>query len=220
MTAGVILNLSASKGLDISIAENDSGKKRTITIPLRYGGAYTVKGQTSYLWLHAKDSLRDANVGAPINDDDDGKIYKCSQEQAIQAIEIGVAAPTDFLVVTGISCWTSGGMQTEVSEGLFEVVPTDYVDRVWSALQTQEVLNHTNIMKHLALIKEAWKAGGNSEDNQNETNIPVTDGIGEGFDEDDESLVHNSDVKVSKLSDDALRSWVATFLLGAPTLGA
>ena len=44
-------------------------------------------------------------------------------------------------------------------------------------------------------------------------------GIGEGFDEEDDSLVFKSDVKVSNLSDNALRSWIATFLLGAPSLG-
>jgi len=36
----------------------------------------------------------------------------------------------------------------------------------------------------------------------------------------DQNLVFKSDVKVSHLANKALRSWVATFLLGAPTLGA
>ena len=46
----------------------------------------------------------------------------------------------------------------------------------------------------------------------------LTTGIGEEFDEDDDTVVFNSDKKVSELADDALKKWIATFLLGAPTL--
>ena len=224
LAAGIILNLSASKGMDIQITDKDTNDKRTITIPLRYGGAYAIKGQSNMMWLHSKKNLRDAEIGSPINNDDDnsssGSIFRCSQEQAIKAIELGVASPQDFLVVTGISIWTSGGMQKEVDAGNFEVVPNERVDKVWSALQTQEVLSNLNIMKNLEIIHEAWSAGGDDTNTDNDDDIPVTDGIGEGYDEDDDSLVYKSNVKVSKLSNDALRSWVATFLLGAPTLGA
>ena len=48
----------------------------------------------------------------------------------------------------------------------------------------------------------------------------MTGGIGEEYDEEDDRLVFKSDVRVAKLSDDALQSWIATFLLGAPSLGA
>jgi hypothetical protein len=45
--------------------------------------------------------------------------------------------------------------------------------------------------------------------------------FGDGYDEDDDEdeYVYKTDVKVARLSDDALRSWVATFLLGSPYLG-
>ena len=36
--------------------------------------------------------------------------------------------------------------------------------------------------------------------------------------EDDDTVVFNSDKKVSELAHDALKKWIATFLLGAPTL--
>jgi hypothetical protein len=50
--------------------------------------------------------------------------------------------------------------------------------------------------------------------------MTVLDGIGEGYDEEDDSLVFKSDKKISSLCDDALQTWVATFLLGSPGLGA
>ena len=40
----------------------------------------------------------------------------------------------------------------------------------------------------------------------------------EVFDEDDDTVVFNSDKLVSELASDAHKKWTATFLLGAPTL--
>jgi hypothetical protein len=45
---------------------------------------------------------------------------------------------------------------------------------------------------------------------------PPIRGLGENLDEEDDFVVFKFDYKVSRLSDDALRSWCATFLLGIP----
>ena len=76
-----------------------------------------------------------------------------------------------------------------------------------------------DFVKNLTNGINAWKAAGEDSTDEIEEDEPIL-GIGEGYDEEDDKLVFKSDVKVSKLSDDALKSWVATFLLGAPSLGA
>ena len=43
-------------------------------------------------------------------------------------------------------------------------------------------------------------------------------GIGEGFDETDDRMVFNTNKPVSELAEAASRRWIATFLLGMPTI--
>ena len=117
-------------------------------------------------------------------------------------------------------------MQGEVDGGNFEAVPSELAGDVWDRIQRQDVLTKLNLVKNLAIGDEAWSAAGRegkekSAGPSSSTTIsaPLTGGIGEGYDEEDDALVYNSDTRVSDLSDKALRSWVATFLLGAPSLG-
>jgi putative AlgH/UPF0301 family transcriptional regulator len=225
ISVGVILNRPAAKGLDMQITDKTSGKTKTVTLPLRYGGQYAVKGQDPLLWLHCNPRLRAAEVGSEVGT---GKntIYKCSSEQVTSAIGQGLAKPEDFLVVSGVTVWTKGegglarGMQGEVTVGKFEVIPDSQVHDVWNTLKKQEVLTKLNLVSNLALADEAWKKGAdhNAIVEEKDSEAPIV-GLGEGFDEEDDTLVFKSDVKVATLSDDALRNWVATFLLGAPGLG-
>jgi len=243
LTAGVILNHPAATSIEFSITKmSDPSSKKNIEIPVRYGGPYAIRANgskegtgTSPIWLHMSRTLRVARVGEPIGEED-AMIWKCTQEQAFAAISDSLAKPNEFLVVSGISVWTgreqdvigSGnvgavevdGMKGEVERGRFEVVPKTKISSVWGKLIEQDVLTKMNLMNNLNQGINAWEAGGVNDSSAMDDNGPVTDGIGEGFDEDDDSLVFKTDVPVSKLSDDALRSWVATFLLGAPTLGA
>uniref|UniRef100_A0A7S4JZ62 Uncharacterized protein n=2 Tax=Odontella aurita TaxID=265563 RepID=A0A7S4JZ62_9STRA len=239
LTVGVLLNRPAAKGLEMEIVnEASGGKRRKVTVPLLYGGQYAVKGQSPLLWLHCSDDLRSAEVGSPFGDAVKG-IFKCSQDEATRAISAGVAKPDDFLVVSGVSVWTKGdalvggggmmgelppsGLEGEVDAGRFEVVGPDRVNDVWRALQRQEVVTKLNLVQNLALAGEAWRAGTvASEAREGLTEITATEGIGEGYDEegDGDEYVHDSDTRVADLSDTALRSWVATFLLGAPSLGS
>lgn len=226
ISVGVMLNHPAAKGLEMKIEDKSTRKSSTVSIPLRYGGEYAVKGQHPLLWLHCSPNLRSQQVGSEIGAEGGG-IWKCSQEEATAAIGQGLAAPEDFVVISGVSVWTKGeggilrGMQGEVQKGNFEVVPSGQVQSVWDKLQKQEVLTHLNLMKNLATGNEAWLEGAraNANSSTSDKDVSILDGIGEGYDEEDDSLVFKSDTRVSRLSDTALRSWVATFLLGSPSLG-
>lgn len=229
ISVGVILNRPAAKGLDIQITEKETGKSKTITVPLRFGGQYAVKGSKPLLWLHCNSLMRAAKIGSPVGAEVDG-IWKCTADDVIASVGQGLVIPDDFMVVSGVSVWTKGeggvarGMQGEVRAGFFEPIPLSKTAAVWDTLSKQEVLTNSNLVRNLAIANEAWSSGApitqatKNGDNGASTSTPIG-GLGEGFDEEDDSLVFKSDVEVSKLSDDALRSWVATFLLGAPMLG-
>ena len=81
-----------------------------------------------------------------------------------------------------------------------------------------------NLGENIKITQEAWEKAAASRNSSTKstsdkgTDVVLTTGIGEGFDEDDDTVVFNSDKKVSELADDALKKWIATFLLGAPTL--
>jgi putative AlgH/UPF0301 family transcriptional regulator len=220
ITVGIVLNRPAAKGLDMQIRDKGTGKTKTVTLPLRYGGQYRVKGQDPLLWLHCNPRLRAAEIGSPIGPSK-GSIYKCSSEQVTSAIGQGLAKPEDFLVVSGVTVWTERELQGKWNLGnMFEVIPDSQVHSVWDTLKKQEVLTKLNLVSNLAIADEAWKQGEDrtAKNEKRESEMPIG-GLGEGFDEEDDSLVFKSDVKVSNLSDTALRNWVTTFLLGAPGLG-
>lgn len=233
ITVGVILNRPAAKGLDIQITEKETGTTRMITLPLRFGGQYAVKGSEPLLWLHCNSILRAAKVGSPVGDQKDG-IWKCTADDVMSAVGQGLVTPDEFMAVSGVSVWTKGeggiarGMQGEIRSGIFEPVAASNTEAVWQALSKQEVLTNANLVKTLANADKAWTSAepetpaakdGDKESSESESESVPIGGLGEGFDEEDDSLVFKSDVKVAKLSNDALRSWVATYLLGAPTLG-
>jgi hypothetical protein len=113
-----------------------------------------------------------------------------------------------------------------------EIVPSDRTVDVWNTLIRQELLSKGTLEYNLNVAKEAWVKGGHEPESSLPENGKAVDnsssgkatetpigGLGENYDEEDDSLVYKTDVKVAHLSDQALRSWVATFLLGAPSLG-
>jgi putative AlgH/UPF0301 family transcriptional regulator len=224
VSVGAVLNRPSTKGLDVRVKQKE--KQAVVTLPIRYGGHFAVKGSEVLLWLHYNPVLRAAEIGSPIGLDEDS-FWKCTADDVTLAVKRGLATPEQFLVVSGVSVWTKGergtsrGIQGEVRSGTFEVVPQSQKQKVWDTLARQELLSTTNLMKSVAVANEAWAAGGLETDKEQETQaemLPIS-GLGDGFDEEDDTMVFKSDVKVSKLSDDALRSWLAAFLLGAPSLG-
>ena len=228
VSAGVILNHPSAKGIEMELIDKVTADRRQLKVPIRFGGQYVIRGQNILMWMHNSQDLKDESVGAPVGEDESG-IWKCSQDQATQAIQEGIARPSDFIITTGLSIWMKGsegdGIQGEVRDGNFEMIPEAKYSSVWKKLRSQkETLTKINLIKNISDGHEAWEAGApidvNSRNDDEEEDVAVTEGIGEGFDEDNSKYVHNTDTKVSKLSDDALRSWIATHLLGAPTLGA
>jgi hypothetical protein len=151
----------------------------------------------------------------------------------ISVVGKGLVKPDVFVVVAGVSVWMKGyslsdkvshGMQGEIRNGNYEIVPEHKVSLMFDELTQQEVLTEENLNKNLIIADRAWTVAGSSASDEEtlrkkrQDKIPIG-GLGEGYDEEDDTLVYKTDVKVAKLCDDALRSWVATFLLGAPSLG-
>jgi putative AlgH/UPF0301 family transcriptional regulator len=246
-TAGLILNRPGAKGIDVQIQEKESpssssGKLKSQTkVPLRYGGQLALKGSESLMWLHCNPILKEAKIGKPVGVVSDG-IWSCKADDVILAIRQGLVSPNVFVVVAGLSIWMKGvkvsgsneiasqhGMQGEVTIGNYEIVPDSQIRPMFDELIKQEVLSEENLNKNLILAEQAWNAAGTTTNGSSVTGnalrklLPPIGGLGEGYDEDDDvdhdTMVYQTNVKVSKLSDDALRSWVATFLLGAPSLG-
>ena len=88
--------------------------------------------------------------------------------------------------------------------GNFELIPPNRTKDVWDALVSQEPLSTMTIDKNLALGKVAWAAGGDASNR------------GSSFK--DTAASHSNNRKLADLCDDALRCWVAAFLLGEPIL--
>lgn len=226
LTIGCMLNRPVARGVELEITDKATMKSKKVKVPLRFGGEYAVKGGETMLWLHANPKLRSENIGAEVGPASTG-IWKCSQEEATRAMASGIAKPEDFIIISGVSVWPKAGalaqgMQGEVTEGNFEPISKTCIEDVWSVLTKQEVLTKLNFVKELNVANEAWRAGGSdvavgAEKDPSDT---TTQGVGEGYDEEgDDSCVHKTSTKVTDLADTALRSWIASFLLGAPTLG-
>jgi len=221
LTVGVMLNRPVTRGIELDITDKATRERKAVKIPLRFGGEYAVKGQEMMLWLHCSSKLRAAKIGSEVGPASSG-VWKCTQDDATKAIASGIASPEDFLVVSGVSVWPKAvsvaqGLQGEVANNRFEPIPKSRVESVWHVLKGQEVLTKMNFVKNVDRANEAWRAAGS--DVVGGSREEKTEGIGEGYDEEDDSYVHKTAKKVAELSDDALRCWVATFLLGAPTLG-
>lgn len=212
MTIGVILNRPSTTGFEISTRKQDTREVTSppVIVPLRYGGEYKIQGDEPILWLHCNPTLREAKIGTEIGA---STIYNCTSQDLATAIGSGLATPFDFLAFQGVTAWTKGkstsvnGMQGEVENGKFEVVPVEKTDLVFLTMSQQSVLDQLNMVQNLAVAKEAWTLGGLDDDHDDELS------------EEGASFVFNSDVRVGELTDAALRCWVATHLLGKPTLG-
>lgn len=221
-TVGAILNRPSTKGIDIQVDDLKSGGKKVVTIPMRFGGPYSIQGEESLLWIHCNKLLRKSNIGHPIGDLQRNGIWKCTTKDVMKAVGEGIVSPEEFIVVSGVSVWpkqegTEQGIQGELELQNFEMVPEHVQDDMWSILLKQQVLlKKTNFIESLKLSEEAWLCTDTNSGKQKEMFQNPLLGLGENFDEEDDSLVFKSDYKVSQLSDDALRGWCAVFLLGIP----
>jgi len=224
-TVGAILNRPSTKGIDIQVDDLKSGGKKVVTIPMRFGGPYSIQGDESLLWIHNNELLRKANIGHPVGSYQKNGIWKCTTKDVMKAVGEGIVPPEEFLVVSGVSVWpkqegTEQGIQGELELRNFEMVPEPAQENMWSILLKQQVLlKRTNFIESLKLSEEAWSCTNGNKlstgTKKQRMENPLL-GLGENFDEEDDSLVFKSNYKVSQLSDDALRGWCAVFLLGIP----
>lgn len=211
-SVGVILNRPSTKGVDINMKQKEISK--IATLPIRFGGQFAVKGNEVLLWLHYNPVLRVAKIGSPVGSDTDG-IWKCTSTDVTTAVRRGLAAPEDFLVISGVSAWITSSLAEN-----WEKVPLSQTQKVWDELARQERLSKVNLRQAVDVANAAWRAGSDPLKPTKPSrmlSLPELRGNDENA---GDSLVHKSDTKVSKLSDDALVSWLATFLLGAPSLGS
>jgi putative AlgH/UPF0301 family transcriptional regulator len=216
LTVGAILNRPAAEGLEMPAAARNRGLccSQKVTMPLRFGGQYTLKNDEPLLWIHCSEKLRRANIGVPMNTIKGG-IWKCKGEEVTRALTRGIATIDDFLVVTGVSAWTKegtkGGIKDEIHAGTFEMVPVSKTQPVWNSLTKQKVLKFATLHENINYANEAWSnAGWDTSES-----FPEFDGRQEETGQ-SEPFVFTSPMKVSDLADEALTNWVATFLLGVP----
>mmetsp|Transcript_8976 Transcript_8976/g.19393 ORF Transcript_8976/g.19393 Transcript_8976/m.19393 type:complete len:699 (-) Transcript_8976:1267-3363(-) len=223
-TIGVILNRVSTKGIDTQVNDLKTGGKKIVTIPMRFGGPYSIQGEQALLWIHYSKALRKANIGHPIGDHNKNGIWKCTTEDVMKAVGQGIASPEEFIAVSGVSVWpkqegVEQGIQGELELGNFELVSESVRDDMWSILLKQQVLlKKTNFIESLKLSEKVWSSTNSyqrsADRKMKEFFLKPLAGLGENFDEEDDSVVFKSDYKVSLLSDDALRGWCAVFLLG------
>lgn len=230
-SVGVILNQPSKVEVEMILRHPDTGQKASVYLPLRFGGP---QSQEAVFWLHCDETLRDANVGSPIGSHDG--FWKCTADDATAAVNCGIAWPSDFLVVGGLSAWPKNqnhdGMKGQVQNGNFECVQPSSIHDIFSHLQKQKVLKWDNMRDNLILGNHAWKRAGRVSSASTSTSIftelEPSESIEEnGIDANVNENVNDTDTHVpcekkylEKLSDDALKTWVATFLLGSPSLGA
>lgn len=226
-TVGVVLNRPSGQGVGIKVESvGSSGSTKTVNIPMRFGGPYNVQGEEPLLWLHCNAALREAKIGNPVGAHRSNGIYKCTANDVMKAVASGLADPYEFVCVSGVSVWpkvkegTAQGMEGALELGDFELVPTASVDNVWTMLKKEHnILTRSTLRVNLALSEETWTVakGAGDQETMNRRKITPLEpikGLGENFDEEDDSMVFKSGYEVRRLSDDALRGWCATFLLG------
>ena len=225
-TVGIVLNRPSTQGLDIKIENKDTGKEKKERIPMVHGGPYSVQGgDNSILWLHCSSDLRDAKIGNPVGDIQSNGIHICSLQEVMKAVGSGLGKADEFLAVVGVYVWikdtgTKQGIEGEIELGKFDLVDSSITDELWDVLKKQQILTPLNLDSTLKLSEEAWSvaekgvtAKSKKSDKKNNGWNPLR-GLGENFDEEDDSLVFKTDYKVSDLSRDALKAWCTFFLMG------
>ena len=225
-TVGVVLNRPSTQGLDIKVENQDTGKEKKERISMCYGGPYSIQGlDNSILWLHCSKALSDAKIGNPVGPDQAHNIHMCSMQDVMKGVGSGLAKADEFLAVSGVHVWIKGpgasrGIEGELEAGNFDLLESSIADDLWSVLKKQQILTPLNLDATLRLSEEAWSVAEKGLKDKPKKNGKKKNGwnplrgLGENFDEEDDSLVFKTDYKVSDLSTDALRAWCMVFLMG------
>ena len=205
VSVGVILNQPSTQEVELKLQNPKTGQGYIERVPIRFGGAHA---QGPIIWMHCNPNLREALIGTPVGPVDG--FWKCSQDDVINSINCGLAHSEDFLAVCGISIWVKDqknisktGIEGEVRNGMLEITNLSEISGVFTSLKSQKVLSWINLFHNLRQGNEAWRRAGETIEYND-----ITSNMG------------GKTLPLARLSDDALRTWVATFLLGSPSLGA
>lgn len=205
-TEGLLLNHVTDRAIQLDLGG------QIIDLPIRYGGpAYYYfndeDDDDSYerptVFLHSSDALRSVGVGTPIGK---STISKCTREDVIDVIKLGLATVDDIMAIQGSSIWTKKGDSTgvlgDVEAGFFELVPTPTIVRqVWNTLMLQEPLSMDSLEANISKSRNAWILGSKEESTTKDES------------EKDKIKVFATNVDVTALAEEASKRWVAVNLL-------
>ena len=215
MSIGVMLNLPTANEVYTVPSRPGTQDATVFDFVERYGGQYELQGdeegQGGLFWLHCNENLRNHHVGRPLGNQEN-KIWTSSHREAIQAIQDGLADTHDFVVVNGFSMFNKemkdgmvdGGIKGAILDGHFEVVEVSKIENMWENLIHQQHMSLSTLEKNLNLSLSAWKISGSGNDDYDEEDFTS-------------KIIENEDTTI-QLADNALRGWIATFLLGKPEL--
>jgi len=214
---GVMLNLPTTNEVYTVPFHQDNQDESYFDFVERYGGSYEVEEDdenNGLLWFHCNENLRAYQVGMPLGKQSND-IWTCSRREAVEAIERNLADPKDFIVVNGCSIFNKenhgenviGGIKGAILDGYFEVVDPSHVHGILENLTRQKSMSLSSLEKNLMCSFSAWTVASQA--------VGPESAIDRN-DDSTETRIFQSDITVLKLADNALRSWIATFLLGKP----
>jgi len=191
---GVILNLPSAEAIHLTL-----GEETIDPINVRYGGPmkYSGAGESEVLFFHKSKAMKDFGLGDHLDVDSPSyNIWKCTKEEATEALVRGIVKSDDIMAFDGLCVWPKddfggGGLRAELVQGHFERVPLSNYDAVWKILQQQTHLSITNIGENSRIADAAWDEAGIGKDS---TSAIMKD-------------------ERRRLADEAHRKWIEIYLL-------
>lgn len=171
-SVGVLLNLPSTETAGIHIASCPEAVFGEVSpnfgsLPVRYGGPLDSAGTADapLLCLHKSKSMKDAGYGDPLGPTSSAyNIWRCDLDEAVEAVNGGIASADEFIVVSGVCVWEKdgfgGGLRAELVQGHYEKVPIANHQSIWDLLTTQELLSTDTLDDNLRISKEAWVKAG------------------------------------------------------------
>lgn len=210
MSVGVILNLPSSSTVSLEFTNERTGIQKSFMIPERYGGRFSEAGEEEemLLWFHDNDELKSKGIGRPL-DNTEYSIWSISADDAANAIATGQARAEDFIVVSGISVWekapggVAGGIQGEVNNNLFEIVPPENIASIFDTLLQQEPMSRETMDDNINYIDLAWSEGQSRDATATIRPSQLQQ----------PTRIYKSEVTISELAEIALKRWITAFLL-------
>ena len=114
--------------------------------------------------------MKDSALGEHLDVDSSSyNIWKCTKEEATEALVRGLATEDEIMGIDGLCVWPKdafggGGLRAELVQGNFERVPLSNYDKVWKKLQQQRRLSSTSLDENLRTAHAAWEVAGAGKD--------------------------------------------------------